>query len=149
MVMRRLLARSAVLGLLVALVAVAPVSAKTRVDVTITVETVFGEDPNDFTASGIPDCTWGDTYTVGGAVFGPIFGQFLGYKIFDCEQGGETGFAVRLNAQFSYSGGATGTWTIVDAWGDLAGMSGGGKLLGVPMVGVDGITDYYVGRVTR
>ena len=146
--MRRLLAASAVLGLLVAVVAVAPVAAKSRIDVTMTVETVFGEDPNAFT-SNIAGCEEGDTYTQGSAAFPPVFGVFLGYKLFDCYGDGETGFLVRLNAQFSYGGaGSTGSWTIVDAWGDLAGMSGGGKLVGVPMDGVDGITDYYFGRVT-
>ena len=58
----------------------------------------------------------------------------------------QTGFLVRLNAQFSYSGGSVGTWTVVDSWGALAGMSGGGKLVGIPIIG--GIADNYFGTVT-
>ena len=41
-----------------------------------------------------------------------------------------------------------GTWVIVDAWGDLSGMNGRGKLVGVPIEGENGITDYYVGTIT-
>ena len=145
--MRRLLATSAVLGLLVAVVAVAPVSAKSRMSVTISVDTFFEVDPNQFESS-IEGCEWGDVYTGGGAAFPPVFGVFQGYKLFDCYGGGETGFLVRLNAQFSYTGGSTGTWTIVDSWGDLAGMSGGGKLVGIPIEGEDAITDNYFGKVT-
>jgi hypothetical protein len=144
--MRRLLATSAVLGLLVAIVAVAPASAKTRTDVTMTVETLFEQEASEFTAT-VAGCTEGLTYTAGNAAFPPPFGVFIGYKFFACDGSEETGFVVRLNAQFSYSGGSTGTWTVVDAWGDLAGMTGGGKLVGIPIEGENGITDYYVGTV--
>jgi len=146
--MRRLLAASAVLGLLVAVVAVAPVSARTRVDVTMTVATYFEQEPNEFTAT-IPGCTEGLNYTAGNAAFPRPFGVFIGYKLFECDGSEETGFVVRLNAKFSYSGaGSVGTWTIVDAWGDLAGMTGTGKLIGVPIEGENGITDFYVGAIT-
>ena len=146
--MRRLLATSAVLGLLMAVVAVAPVSAGTRIDVTMTVPTYFEQEANEFTAT-IPGCTEGLNYTGGNAAFPPPFGVFIGYKVFECDGSEETGFLVRLNARFSYSGAdSVGTWTIVDAWGDLAGMTGSGKLIGVPMEGENGITDYYVGTVT-
>ena len=146
--MRRLLATSAVLGLLIAVVAVGPVSARTRMDATMTVPTFFEQDPNRFSSS-IEGCTEGWTYTGGNAAFPPTFGVFIGYKAFECDGSEETGFLVRLNARFSYSGtGSVGTWTIVDSWGDLAGMTGSGKLIGVPMEGENGITDYYVGTVT-
>jgi hypothetical protein len=145
--MRRLLATAAILGLMTAVTMVAPVSAGTRTDVTMTVQTIFGVDPSQFTAS-IEGCTTGDTYSSGKAVFPRQHGVFVGYKLFDCGGGGTTGFLVRLNALFSYSGGSVGTWTIVDAWGDLAGMTGGGKLVGVPIEGVNGISDNYSGTVT-
>ena len=145
--MRRLLATSAVLGLLVATVAVTPISAKTRTDVTMTVGTLFEQEASEFTAT-VAGCTEGLTYTGGNAAFPPPFGVFIGYKLFACDGSEETGFLVRLNAQFSYSGGSTGTWTVVDAWGDLAGMTGGGKLVGIPIEGENGITDDYVGTVT-
>lgn len=145
--MRRIIAFSAVLAMLVTFLVVAPASARTRVNVTMTVPTFFDVDPSEFTAT-IPGCTEGLTYTGGKAVFPPPHGNFVGYKLFDCDGGGETGFLVRLNALFSYSGGSVGSWTIVDAWGDLAGMTGSGKLVGVPIEGENGITDNYVGTVT-
>jgi hypothetical protein len=144
--MRRLLATAAILGLLWAAAAVAPASAKTRIDVTMSVPTFFDVDPNAFTAS-IPGCTAGLTYTGGNAAFPPPHGVFIGYKLFDC--GGDTGFLVRLNALFSYTGeGSVGSWTIVDSWGDLAGMAGSGKLTGEPIEGENGILDTYVGTIT-
>ena len=146
--MRRLLATSAILGLLVAVVAVTPVSARTRIDVTMTVATLLAQEASEFTAT-VPGCTEGLTYTGGNAAFPPRFGVFIGYKLFACDGSEETGFLVRLNAKFSYSGaGSVGTWTIVDSWGDLAGMTGSGKLAGVPIEGENGITDYYIGTIT-
>jgi hypothetical protein len=145
-VVRRLLAMAAILGLLTAATVVAPVSARTRIDVTMTVPTILGVDPSPFTGS-IPGCTEGFTYSGGKAVFPPPHGIFAGYKLFDC--GGDTGFLVRLNARFTYTGeGSVGTWAIVDSWGDLAGMTGSGSLTGVPIEGQNGITDNYIGTVT-
>jgi hypothetical protein len=146
--MRRFLGASVVLGLLFAVVFVMPVAAGTRQSVTMSVATFFDVDPSQFTAS-IEGCTQGDTYSAGKAVFPPPNGVFVGYKLFDCNGGGETGFLVRLNARFSYSGGSVGSWTIVHAWGDLAGMTGSGKLVGIPIEGENGIADNYFGTVTR
>jgi len=144
--MRRLLATAAIFGLLTAVTVVAPVSAATRITVTMTVPTFFDVDPNAFTAS-IPGCTEGLTYSGGKAVFPPPNGIFAGYKWFVCDD--DTGFLVRLNARFSYTGaGSVGSWTIVDSWGDLAGMTGSGKLTGVPIEGENAISDNYVGTVT-
>ena len=73
----------------------------------------------------------------------------VGYKLFDCGGVGSTGFLVRLNALFTYTGDpSVGTWTIVDAWGALAGMTGSGKLTGIPIDGENGIIDNYIGTVT-
>jgi len=145
--MRRILAFSSVFALLVTFAVVAPASAATRMNVTMSVATFLDVDPSEFTAS-IPGCTEGLTSSSGKAVFPPPNGIFVGYKAFDCNGGGETGFLVRLNAQFSYSGGSVGSWTIVDSWGDLAGMNGSGKLVGVPITGENAITDNYYGTVT-
>jgi hypothetical protein len=75
--------------------------------------------------------------------FTNALGVFAGYKVFDC--GSENGFVVRLNARFGGSG-SVGTWSVIDAWGSLAGMSGTGTLTGDPIDG--GIIDSYVGTVT-
>lgn len=142
--MRKLVATSAVLGLLLGAFAAAPVSAGTRMDVTITATTILSQDPNGFTSS-IPGCAAGSVYSGGKVVFPRPHGNFVGYKLFDC--GNDTGFRVRLNAQFFYDGsGSVGTWAIVDAWGSLAGMSGAGKLTGDAIN--NGIIDNYFGTVT-
>ena len=142
--MRRLVAFSLVLAAILAVMSVGPASAGTRQDVTITVTELFASDPDEFTSS-IPGCTEGLVYTGGKVVFTPAPGIFAGYKLFDCDGGGETGFLVRLNALFGPDG-SVGTWSIVDAWGDLAGLSGSGKLTGDPIEG--GIIDNYVGTLT-
>ena len=142
--MRKLVATSALLGLLLAVVGVGPVAAGTRTAVTITATTIIDQDPNGFVSS-IAGCDQGDVYSDGKVVFPRPHGNFVGYKLFDC--GGGTGFLVRLNAQFFYDGsGSVGTWTVVDAWGSLAGMSGAGKLIGEAVD--DGIIDNYFGTVT-
>ena len=147
--MRRILALSVVLGLILAAVAVAPASAGTRTDVTMTVTTTFGQDTNPFTATGLgEDCTWGLVYE-GGANFvaSPALGVFAGYKVFDCEGGGEDGFVVRLNARFGPFD-PIGTWAVVAGWGDFASMSGAGKLTGDPFGDGSGVTDNYFGTIT-
>ncbi len=142
--MRRLLGSFLVLVALLA-IAVTPVAAGTRTAVSITVATVFDEVPDDFTATGIPGCSAGLTSEGGANVrFTPVTGVFAGFKVFDC--GGGTGFVLRLNARFGPDG-SVGSWSVVDAWGSVAGMSGAGKLIGTPIPG-GGITDDYVGTVT-
>jgi hypothetical protein len=143
--MRRMITLSVALGMILAAVGVGPVSAGSRTAVTMTVATTFDGSPAAFTATGIPDCEWGSVYDAGGgAVFTRHHGVFAGYKAFDCEDGGENGFVVRLNARFGDSG-SVGAWTVVGSWGSLSGLSGAGGLTGDPTEG--GITDNYFGAV--
>ncbi len=141
--MRRAVTFSVVLGLMLAAVAVGTVSARTREAVTMTVTTTFDEFPDAFSATGIPGCEEGLAYDAGAHFeITPGPGIFAGYKEFDCGDG--TGFVVRLNARFGADG-SVGTWAIVDAWGDLAGVTGSGRLTGDPIVG--GVVDSYVGSI--
>lgn len=139
-------------GSLALLVVAAPVAAGSRTTVHMEVETVFDPDPenpipDEFTASGIAGCESGWVSGGGKVLFTPAPGLFLGYKEFDCGDG--TGFVVRLNAQFG-PGGSVGTWTVVDSWGSVAGLSGAGKLVGVPLPsGEPGVLDIYDGAVVR
>jgi hypothetical protein len=143
--MRRLVTFSVALGLILAAVAAGPVSAGSRQPVTMTVTTTFDESPDAFTATGIPDCDWGTVYDAGANfAITPATGVFAGYKVFDCEDSGETGFLVRLNARFG-SGGSVGTWAVLDSWGSLAGMTGAGSLTGDPIE--NGIIDSFVGSI--
>lgn len=143
--MRRLSGSALLASVAVLLIAVAPVAAGTRTAVTMSVATIFDSNPDAFTASGIPGCSAG-LVSDGDAhlEFTRATGVFGGYKVFDC--GSDTGFVLRLNARFG-PGGSVGTWSVIDAWGAAAGMSGAGKLTGTPIIG-GGITDDYVGTVT-
>jgi hypothetical protein len=143
--MRRILAFSVGLGLILTVLFVAPVSAGTRTNVTMTVTTIFDPDPDAFVATGIPGCASGVVYDGGANVrLTRALGMFAGYKVFDC--GDDNGFVVFLSARFG-PGGSVGTWSVVDAWGSAAGMSGSGKLIGDP-IETGGITDNYFGTVT-
>jgi hypothetical protein len=143
--MRRLFISCLVAGSMLAVLWIAPVSAASRQDVTMTVTTTFDDDPDAFTATGLPDCSSGLVYDGGAHVqFTRGHGIFAGYKVFDC--GSDNGFVVRLNARFGSSG-SSGTWAVVDAWGSLAGMWGAGKLMGEP-IDENSILDNYWGTVT-
>ena len=78
-------------------------------------------------------------------------GVFHGVRDMQCGDG--TGFVVRLTARFG-EGGSTGTWSIVDAYGDLEGLHGAGTLVGTGFGGDtedpsdDGIDDHYTGWIT-
>ncbi len=141
--MRRAIALSVVLGMMLAVAAVGTVSAGARQAITMTVTTTFDENPDAFTATGIPGCEEGLVFEAGAHFqITPAPGIFAGYKAFDC--GDDTGFLVRLNARFGPDG-SVGTWAIVDSWGDLAGLTGAGRLTGDPIE--NGVIDSYVGSV--
>jgi hypothetical protein len=142
--MRRLFISCLVAGSLLAVLWVAPVAAGSRHDVTMTVTTTFDDNPDAFTATGLPGCGSGLVSDGGGHVeFARGTGVLAGYKVFDC--GSDNGFVVRLNARFG-GGGSTGTWAVVGAWGSVAGMRGAGRLTGDPIE--NGIIDNYWGTVT-
>jgi hypothetical protein len=140
--MRRLIATSLVAGIL-ALVAVMPVAAGTREDVTIVVTQIFEDESDTFTADGLAGCESGLVTDFGHVQFTRTHGVFAGFKEFDC--GNDTGFVLRLNARFGDAG-SVGTWTVVRSWGLVAGIHGAGTLTGDPFEG--GITDTYVGTLT-
>ena len=143
--MRRLLSSCLVAGSLLAVLWAAPVAAGSRQDVTMTVTTIFDDNPDAFVATGIPGCASGVVYDGNPwAEFTRTQGVFSGYKIFDC--GDDNGFVVRLDARFG-PWGSVGTWAVVGSWGSAAGMWGAGKLTGDP-IETGGITDNYYGTVT-
>lgn len=127
------------------LLAVAPVAAAARTTAHMEVQTNFDPADDPFTASGIPSCSSGTVADGNNStIFTRTFGIYAGYKVFDC--GGGTGFMVRLNAMFSYTGGSVGTWSIVDSWGVVAGLQGSGKLVGTS-TGESSILDVYDGTI--
>lgn len=117
----------------------APALAATPVE--IVAHTEFSTEVSAF-ESTLNGCETGTV--ANGAVFvagTPWGGVFNGTKVFSCADG-QSGFAVRLQARFG-EGGSTGTWNVVDGWGDLAGIKGSGSLVGVPTA--SGIDDFYTG----
>ena len=124
-------------------VAVVPVAAASRTAAHIEAQTNFDPADDPFTATGISGCASGTVANGDNTTnFMRMHGLYVGYKVFDC--GGDTGFLVRLNASFDYSGGSVGTWSIVDAWGAVAGLQGSGKLVGTS-TGESSILDVYDG----
>jgi hypothetical protein len=137
-------------GLLVATMALAavavPAAAAERHQITIDAVTTFDDVPDAFTADGIAGCDWGIVENGPANVrFTPVHGVFAGFKVFWCEGSTDDGFVLRLNALFG-PGGSVGTWSVVDAWGNAAGMTGAGKLWGEPID--NGIIDHYAGTTT-
>jgi hypothetical protein len=129
---------------------VAPAAAADPVGepVWATVQTTFDAQADVFTSS-IPGCETGlvTTSDDARAHFTPWGGVFIGTKSFECSGEGDLGFSLRLKARFGGSG-STGTWTLVDAWGDFAGARASGTLVGVPFADPSlGITDMYTGVV--
>ena len=112
--------------------------------VEIVAHTDFTVEPNEFD-SNLPGCATGTVVAGnGGSHFTPWGGTFVGTKIFTCA-GGESGFTIRLTARFG-SAGSTGTWTLKDTWGELAGVKGSGTLVGIPTSDTS-IEDTYTGTV--
>jgi hypothetical protein len=143
--MRKVAGLGLVAAVTVLMVAVAPAAAGVRTAAHMEVQTNFDPADDPFTADGIAGCSSGTVATGDNATkFPRTHGVFAGDKVFDC--GGDTGFVVRLNALFSYSGGSIGTWSIVDSWGTVAGLQGSGKLVGTPTSEVS-ILDVYDGTI--
>ena len=143
--MRRILTPGLLAIWLVLVAVAAPVGAADRHEISIDAITTFDAEPDEFTATGIPGCPGGEVADGPAIVqFTPGPGVYAGFKEFSCKDS-SGGFILRLNARFGPTG-STGTWTVVESWGDAAGMAGAGKLWGEPIE--DGILDHYQGYLT-
>lgn len=144
---RRIRACAAAAAPLAALGAVAiaapTIAAPPGTAVAIIAHTDFSADESAF-ESTIDGCAVGTvTDAGGGARFTPWGGAFNGDKEFTCD-GGDAGFTIRLHARFGADG-SVGTWTMLDAWGELSGMKGSGSLVGLTTA--IGIDDVYTGSL--
>ena len=135
----------AVAGLAAPLLLAAPAHAGTKENIRITDTRTITSDTGSATTT-LAECEHADSvdvrFQVGG---GPIKGVFIGIRDFQCDDGG--GLVIRLTASFTEAG-SSGSWSIMDSYGPLAGISGSGQLIGVPTK-KGGIVDYYVGSITR
>lgn len=122
-----------------------PAPAATRTQARFDDTRIFApDDPPGSATTSLPGCATATTVDQRVQVAEtPFKGIFIGIRDFQC--GGDSGFVVRLQASFADTG-SSGTWSIVDSYGDLAGLSGSGKLVGEPIEG--GIIDHYSGWVT-
>jgi hypothetical protein len=132
----------------VATIGIAPAAgaAGSRAPVAIIAHTTLGEEPvADPFESSLEGCRTGTVINGPGGFIGlpGNRGVFNGVKEFTCT-GGAGGFDVALRARFGEPG-STGTWSITAAWGSMAGLAGGGSLVGIPVDG--GIDDVYTGTV--
>ena len=144
--MRRKLGFAMLVAATTLLVGAMPVAAGERVDVTITVTTIFDGIPDEFVSTGLGSACAAGTVEDGKATaqFHRGANVFAGFKVFTCSE--TTGFVLRLNARFG-DWGSVGSWSVVDAWGSVAGISGAGSLTGDPLN--PGIQDNYVGTITH
>jgi hypothetical protein len=141
--MRSRLAWALALAIVLGAVSVASASAspvREPVHITAFTDFVEGADPflSDIEGCGSGLVDNGPTNFAGGQ----HFGVFAGFKVFECAGPGDDGFILRQNARFDDTG-STGTWSVVQAWGSVAGMRGSGKLVGELVPG--GIEDVFVG----
>jgi hypothetical protein len=145
--MRRTAAVAAGAAFLFSGAAAPAVAVPSGTSVLITAHTDFESDVSAFDAT-LDGCESGTVVNAENATahFTPWGGVFNGDKEFTCT-GGLSGFTLRLKARFG-EGGSTGTWSLVDGWGDLAGLKGSGSLVGVPstIAGIE-IDDVYSGSV--
>jgi hypothetical protein len=132
------------------LVALPAADAATRTPISFTDHRV-GLESSAVTTS-LPECPTAEAVDLMTHVeFTRSHGVFIGIRDIQCGDG--TGFVVRLTAAFG-DGGSFGSWSIVDSYGELAGMRGSGKITGIPFGGDtedpadDGIDDVYTGWVT-
>lgn len=118
-------------------------AAPSGMPVQIVAHTSFSSEVSAFESS-LPGCEAGTV--VNGDVFlnqTPWGGVFSGSKVFSCGDD-ESGFVIRLRARFGADG-SSGSWSLVDGWGELDGIDGSGSLVGIPTP--DGIDDVYTGSV--
>jgi hypothetical protein len=154
MLMKRtivVLACSSFAALMAPLVALPPAGAATRAPIDFTDHRV-GLDTSAVTTN-LPECPTAVAVDLRAHVqLTPAHGVFVAVRDIQCGSG--TGFVIRLTATFAEDG-SSGSWSIVDSYGALAGMRGAGKITGTPFGGEtedpadDGIDDHYTGWVTR
>ena len=149
--MRRISFLSGLVAVLAYPFLMAPAEAATRGTIDFTDHRV-GLDSSSVTTD-LAECPTAVAVDVMGHVeFTRTHGVFIGVRDIQC--GGDTGFVVRLTANFC-CGGSFGSWSIIDAYGDLAGLRGSGKIVGTGFGGEtpdpfdDGIDDHYTGWITR
>ena len=114
--MRRISLLSTVAVALLAASLMVPASAATKGTIDFTDHRV-GFDSSSVTTN-LPECPTAVAVDVKAHVeFTRTHGVFIGIRDFQC--GGDTGFVVRLTANFA--DGSLGSWSIVDAYGALEG----------------------------
>ena len=132
----------------------APVMAAPPLAVLFDVTAGIASDPDPFTASGPAVdaglvCPTGETTDLSNVSSGPPGGTFTILRVtkrFTCDSGGT--FDVKLVVYLDLvTHETTANWNIVGGTGAYAGLHGGGKLAGVPIVPGASIQDSYDGKV--
>ena len=140
----------AVIGIIGALIAAPSVSAGPASESTITIEVLFS-GAESFQATGGVVCESGTSSTDGSANFGGSKNQgrftFHVVKTLTCD--GDAGtFRLLVDvAQNAEGDGTIGGFTVGDGTGSMAGIRGGGRIVGTNYPDGSGITDIYTGRL--
>jgi hypothetical protein len=140
----RLRPRAALIAAPILALALAPAAQAATTPVEIDIHIVFDEGEL-FTASGI--CPSGEAFSYGHLIVGN--GRATTFHLFKdlvCDDGSGT-LTIRVDASFvNGTAGTIGGWNVVGGTGDWAGVSGGGKIVGLAFDG--GIDDHYTGKLT-
>jgi hypothetical protein len=142
----------AVIGILVALMVAPSVSAGPAVESTITIDNNFDTGVETFWATGGVICDSGTSTTEGFGKFGGRFNRgvftFHVVKTLTCDNDEGT-FKLLVDASTSpNSPGTVGGFAIGGGTGDMAGIRGGGHLVGTAYEVGNGIVDLYTGMLT-
>ncbi|HEX7347726.1 MAG TPA: hypothetical protein VF253_13110 [Candidatus Limnocylindrales bacterium] len=141
-----------IVGILGALVAAPSASAAPPVQTRITIDVNFDTDEEFFWATGGVVCASGTATTEGFARFGGRKNQgtftFHIVKTMTCADDKGT-FKLLVDAATSpNSPGTIGGFAVGDGTGDMAGIRGGGHLVGTAYEVGNGIVDLYTGNLT-
>jgi hypothetical protein len=142
--------RLAVLFGLVAVLASAPATSAAVPVTTIDIEVTFGVTLEPFTTTGGVLCASGDaisdpTFIRGGGRQGRGDFTFHVVKTMYCDNGDT--FKLLVDAAGTPTG-TIGGFAVGEGTGSLAGVHGGGSLVGTAFPDFSGLHDHYTGRVT-
>ena len=141
----------AVIGIVGGLIAAPSVVAAPATESTITIDVEFA-GPESFTATGGAVCPSGTSSTDGSASFGGSKnrGRFTFHVVKTLTCDGDAGaFKLLVDvAQNPDGSGTKGGFAVGEGTGSMAGIHGGGEVVGTNYPDGTGITDVYTGRLT-
>ena len=148
--MHRFVRHALAAGSLAALIGAGTAAAASPPVTVIEIDVVF-DVSETFTATGGVVCAsgWAETegFTVGWGRFGRGNGSFHIVKTLHCAGSDAPTFQIRVNVGRAQAG-TVGGFSVIGGTGSLAGLTGGGSLVGYGYEDGSGIHDVYTGRLS-